>query len=147
MHNVSRCRTLFATHYHELVNLAERLPALSLHCMKIKEFNNQVVFLHEVIKGAADRSYGIHVANMAGLPKEVIRRADQILKKLEKDNRQNNTLDFAREMPLFDYQMPVEEVAKQSAVEEALKMINPDELSARQALEELYKLKSLLEES
>ena len=115
--------------------------------MKIKEFNNQVVFLHEVIKGAADRSYGIHVANMAGLPKEVIRRADQILKKLEKDNRQNNTLDFAREMPLFDYQMPVEEVAKQSAVEEALKMINPDELSARQALEELYKLKSLLEES
>ena len=147
LHNVSRCRTLFATHYHELVNLAERLPALSLHCMKIKEFNNQVVFLHEVIKGAADRSYGIHVANMAGLPKEVIRRADQILKKLEKDNRQNNALDFAREMPLFDYQMPVEEVVKQSAVEEALKMINPDELSARQALEELYKLKSLLEEN
>ena len=147
LHNVNKCRTLFATHYHELVNLAERLPSLSLHCMKIKEFNNQVVFLHEVIQGAADRSYGIHVANMAGLPREVIRRADQILKKLEKDNQKNNALDIAHEMPLFDYQMPVAEVVKQSAVEEALKMINPDELSARQALDELYKLKNLLEEN
>lgn len=147
LHNVNRSRTLFATHYHELANLADRLPALSLHCMKIKEFNNQVVFLHEVIKGAADRSYGIHVAGLAGLPKEVIRRADQILKKLEKDNQKNNAFDLANELPLFDYQPPVLEVTKPSAVEEALKAINPDEMSAREALDQLYKLKDLLEEN
>ncbi len=146
LHNVNRCRTLFATHYHELTNLADRLPALSLHCMKIKEFNNQVVFLHEVIKGSADRSYGIHVANLAGLPKEVIRRADQVLKKLEKENQQNNALDLANELPLFDYQPPMFEVTKPSAVEEALKNINPDNLSAREALDKIYELKELLKE-
>jgi DNA mismatch repair protein MutS len=146
LHNVNRCRTLFATHYHELTNLADRLPALSLHCMKIKEYNNQVVFLHEVIKGSADRSYGIHVANLAGLPKEVIRRADQVLKKLEKENQQNNALDLANELPLFDYQPPMLEVTKPSAVEEALKNINPDNLSAREALDKIYELKELLKE-
>ena len=146
LHNVNRCRTLFATHYHELTNLADRLPALSLHCMKTKEFNNQVVFLHEVIKGSADRSYGIHVANLAGLPKEVIRRSDQILKKLEKENQQNNALDLANELPLFDYQPPMLEVTKPSAVEEALKNINPDNLSAREALDKIYELKELMKE-
>ena len=144
LHNVNRCRTLFATHYHELTNLADRLPALSLHCMKIKEFNNQVVFLHEVIKGSADRSYGIHVANLAGLPKEVIRRADQVLKKLEKENQQNNALDLANELPLFDYQPTMLEITKPSAVEEALKSVNPDNLTAREALDKIYELKELL---
>lgn len=147
LHNVNRCRALFATHYHELVNLADRLPAMSLHCMKIKEFDNQVVFLHEVIKGAADRSYGIHVASLAGLPPEVLKRADQVLKRLEKENRQNNALDLANELPLFDYTSPVLEVTKPSAVEDALKEINPDNLSAREALAKLYELKELMEEN
>ena len=69
LHEVNKSRALFATHYHELAVLAEKLPALTLHCMKIKEFNEQVIFLHEVIDGAADRSYGVHVAKLAGLPK------------------------------------------------------------------------------
>ena len=103
-----------------------------------------MVFLHEVIKGSADRSYGIHVANLAGLPKEVIRRADQVLKKLEKENQQNNALDLANELPLFDYQPTMLEITKPSAVEEALKSVNPDNLTAREALDKIYELKELL---
>ena len=79
LHEANRCRALFATHYHELTSLVSKLTRMSLHCMKIKEFNEEVVFLHEVISGAADRSYGIHVAKLAGLPKVVIKRAEQVL--------------------------------------------------------------------
>ena len=82
LHEANRCRALFATHYHELTSLVSKLPRMSLHCMKIKEFNEEVVFLHEVISGAADRSYGIHVAKLAGLPKVVIKRAEQVLQSL-----------------------------------------------------------------
>ena len=86
LHEVNKCRALFATHYHELTILAEKLSALTLHCMKIKEFKEQVIFMHEVISGAADRSYGIHVAKLAGLPKAVIKRAEQVLQKLQKES-------------------------------------------------------------
>ena len=150
LHEVNKCRALFATHYHELAVLAEKLSALTLHCMKIKEFKEQVVFLHEVIDGAADRSYGIHVAKLAGLPAAVIQRAGEVLKKLEKDNQKNDTADLSKELPLFAFAQPVvtETIIreKESAVEEALKEIEPDNLTAREALQKLYELKELAEE-
>ena len=76
LHEVNRCRTLFATHYHELTALAAKLPALACHTMRVKEWKGDVVFLHEVAPGTADRSYGIHVAKLAGLPLEVTSRAE-----------------------------------------------------------------------
>ncbi|MBR2034315.1 MAG: DNA mismatch repair protein MutS, partial [Alphaproteobacteria bacterium] len=82
LHEVNRCRCLFATHYHELTALTSKLPQMTLHCMKIKEYNDEVIFLHEVIDGAADRSYGIHVAKLAGLPKTVLKRSEQVLEHL-----------------------------------------------------------------
>ncbi len=83
LHNNTKCRALFATHYHELTNLTESLAALSCHSMRVKEWKGELVFLHEVTDGAADRSYGIHVAKLAGLPQNVILRAADILHQLE----------------------------------------------------------------
>src|SRR5690606_3479574 len=83
LHEVNRCRALFATHYHELTALAAKLPALAPHTMRVKEWQNEVVFLHEVAPGAADRSYGIHVAKLAGLPPAAVARAEQVLETLE----------------------------------------------------------------
>ncbi len=83
LHDVNRCRTLFATHYHELTALAAKLAELSCHTMRVKEWHGDVVFLHEVAPGAADRSYGIHVAKLAGLPPSVVARAEEVLKTLE----------------------------------------------------------------
>ncbi len=142
LHDCNKCRALFATHYHELVNLVERLKAMSLHCVKIKEFKNQVIFLHEVVAGAADRSYGIHVANLAGLPSAVIKRADEVLRKLEKENQHNQALHVPDDLPLFNFVAPVVEIRK-SPLEDALRSLNPDEMSAREALQKLYELKEL----
>lgn len=149
LHEVNKCRALFATHYHELAVLAQKLSAMTLHCMKIKEFNEQVIFLHEVIDGAADRSYGIHVAKLAGLPKAVITRSEQVLKKLEKENQKKTTLDINDELPLFSFaeEQMVESAEKISAVEAALAEVDPDNLTAREALEKLYELKELLKET
>jgi DNA mismatch repair protein MutS len=149
LHEVNKCRALFATHYHELAILAEKLSALTLHCMKIKEFNEQVIFMHEVIAGAADRSYGIHVAKLAGLPKSVIKRAEQVLQKLQKENQKSNAADLRDELPLFAFMQPAEEKADaqkpKSALQEALCALDPDNMSAREALEKLYELKELAE--
>ena len=95
LHEVNRCRALFATHYHELTSLVGKLHKMSLHCMKIKEFNDEVIFLHEVIDGAADRSYGIHVAKLAGLPPVVLKRAEQVLSSLENDKKNANIKELA----------------------------------------------------
>lgn len=147
LHEVNKCRSLFATHYHELTMLADKLKALSLHCMKIKEFNDEVIFLHEVIDGAADRSYGIHVAKLAGLPKAVITRSEQVLRRLENDNRQNGIIRGEMDLPLFSYALPDKEDKKSfSKVEKMLREIEPDDLTAREALEKLYELKIALEE-
>lgn len=144
LHNVNACRALFATHYHELTVLAETLPALAPHSMKVKEWKGEVVFLHEVMAGAADRSYGIHVAKLAGLPKGVISRANAILAGLESD-KGGRTPRLADTMPLFAFgaahHEPTHEPAP-SPVEEALKTINPDELTPKAALETLYALKA-----
>lgn len=144
LHEINRCRTLFATHYHELTSLNGKLSRLSLHCMKIKEFNEDVIFLHEVIDGAADRSYGIHVAKLAGLPKTVLKRADQVLHNLERQGKGMSVKDVSEELPLFAcIKEKVEEKISSPALDELLQ-INPDDLSPREALEKLYELKKLL---
>lgn len=147
LHEVNRCRALFATHYHELTSLAGKLRKMSLHCMKIKEFNGDVVFLHEVIDGAADRSYGIHVARLAGLPPIVVKRAEQVLDSLEHDKKNANIRELADDLPLFANLREKEEQKQPSPLERELAGITPDNLTPREALDELYRLKSLLEEN
>ena len=147
LHNAIRCRGLFATHYHELTHLAETLPALACHTMKVREWKGEVIFLHEVAPGTADRSYGIHVARLAGLPAPVIGRAQAILKALEdKDNNPAASLT-AQSLPLFAFakdsapSAPME--AAPDALRETLDSIDPDTLTPREAIDALYKLKSL----
>ena len=101
LHEVNRCRALFATHYHELTALAAKLPALACHTMRVKEWQGDVVFLHEVAPGTADRSYGIHVAKLAGLPPAVTARAAEILELLEKGEEAGALARLADELPLF----------------------------------------------
>ena len=143
LHNKNRCRSLFATHYHELTNLSEKLDFISLHSMKTKEFNNQVVFMHEVIEGASDRSYGIHVGKLAGLPSEVIKRATEVLSGLEKSNQNSMVMNENNDLPLFSFAVK-EEKRKVSEVEETVAEIDPDNLTAREALDTIYKLKEIL---
>ncbi len=142
LHSVNRCRTIFATHYHELTALNDKLPNMSLHCMRVKEFNNQVVFMHEVAEGAADRSYGIHVAKLAGLPAKVTARAETVLHNIEKQNKGMSPAEIAEQLPLFAYtKQPEPQI---SPLEEAMRKINPDEYSPREALAKLYELKKML---
>ncbi len=145
LHDINKCRALFATHFHELGALKERLAALAPHTMRVKEWQNQVVFLHEVAPGAADRSYGIHVAQLAGLPAAVVARAEQVLAALEKGEQSSAVSRLADDLPLFAAApaRPASGTAKavESAVEKALASVNPDELSPKQALELLYALR------
>jgi len=137
LHEINRCRALFATHYHELTALQAKLPALHCATMKIREWQNDIIFLHEAISGTADRSYGIHVAQMAGLPAPVLERASAILQELE--TRQQSAPDIAA--------MAVKPVIKTNPTAEALLKVvaalQPDELSPKEALEKLYELKRL----
>jgi len=148
LHDVNKCRALFATHFHELGALKERLAALAPHTMRVKEWQNEVVFLHEVAPGAADRSYGIHVAQLAGLPAAVVARAEQVLAVLEKGEQSGAVTKLADDLPLFAAapSRPASGTAKpvESEVEKALASVNPDELSPRQALELLYELRRKL---
>lgn len=145
LHEVNRCRSLFATHFHELTSLTARLDALACHSMRVTEWEGDVVFLHEVIAGAADQSYGVHVAKLAGLPPAVVARAQEVLRILEQGEQSGALAQLADDLPLFSATVPaVAEEAAPSAVEEELTAINPDELSPRDALEALYRLKGLL---
>jgi DNA mismatch repair protein MutS len=149
LHGVNRCRALFATHYHELTALAAKLDGLACHTMRVKEWQGDVVFLHEVAPGAADRSYGIHVAKLAGLPPAVIDRAEQVLDALEKSGEAETVAKLADDLPLFSAARPkggapARESAGPSEAEKALASVNPDELSPREALETLYRLRGLL---
>jgi len=141
LHDINRCRALFATHYHELTALTARLPALSCHCLRVKEWQGDVVFLHEVAPGAADRSYGIHVARLAGLPEAVLERAEAVLRGLEKNGGGGPARSLADDLPLFRALRPPPPAVTPSPVERALASINPDDLSPREALEALYRLK------
>ncbi len=142
--NVNRSRALFATHYHELTSLAERLPRLSNITMKVKEWQGDVIFLHEVVAGAADRSYGIQVAKLAGLPQAVVDRAKHILSELESQERENPVQKLIDELPLFSHVAKAPEQPRTDILRDALKAINPDDLTPKQALEALYKLKMSL---
>ncbi|MBM3570375.1 MAG: DNA mismatch repair protein MutS [Alphaproteobacteria bacterium] len=140
LHDVNRCRALFATHYHELVALADRLPALRPMTIKVKEFKGEVVFLHEVAPGAADRSYGIQVAKLAGLPAAVIARAQSVLRQLESQRPGAGTINS---LPLFAAQAETVP-AEPSAAEAALAAIEPDQLTPRTALDLIYRLKGMV---
>ncbi len=150
LHGVNRCRTLFATHYHELTALAAKLPALACHTMRVKEWKGEVVFLHEVGPGTADRSYGIHVAKLAGLPKSVTARAEEVLEVLEKGEQGGALARLADDLPLFQaarrHHTPAAAPARDSAAEALLHDIRPDELTPRDALDLLYRLKALATE-
>ena len=139
---VNRCRTIFATHYHELTALNNRLKGLSLHCMKIKEFNGEVVFMHEVVPGAADRSYGIHVAKLAGLPELTVKRAEQVLKLLEEEKQSKAVTAVEDDLPLFEALKTQEEEKKENPAVAAIRGLDVDSLSPREALDWLYRLKA-----
>jgi DNA mismatch repair protein MutS len=142
LYEANKSRALFATHYHELVALCERLDKAACVTMKVKEWNDSIVFLHEVTAGAADRSYGIHVAKLAGLPIAVIHRAEGVLRALEEGREGHKPLARVDELPLFSASAPPP--PRTSAVEEALKQIEPDALTPKQALDALYELKKKL---
>ncbi len=140
LHGVNQCRALFATHYHELTRLADDLEAAGNCSLKAREWKGELVFLHEVGPGAADRSYGIEVARRAGLPPVAIRRAKTILARLESEGAPAAAL---ADLPLFALSEPVVE-ARESAVELRLSDIEPDGLAPREALDILYQLKALM---
>jgi DNA mismatch repair protein MutS len=144
LHDHNRSRTLFATHYHELTTLAERLPRLVNVTMRVTEHRGDVIFLHEVVKGAADRSYGIQVAKLAGLPRAVVQRARAVLAELERADRQSPRRKLADDLPLFAAMTAPEPEPPAAAVPAALATLldglDPDELTPRQAQEALYAL-------
>lgn len=146
LHEVNRCRALFATHFHELTVLSEKLGRLSNVTMRVKEWDNDVIFLHEVGPGAADRSYGIQVARLAGLPASVVARARDVLTRLEDADRKNPASSLIDDLPLFQVAVRREEARKAgpSKVEEMLKGLDLDDMTPRQALDALYDLRKQL---
>jgi len=147
LHETNRCRTLFATHYHELTALAAKLPRMFNATVRVKEWHGEVVFLHEVLPGSADRSYGIQVARLAGLPRAVITRAKAVLAKLEAQDRGQTARALVDDLPLFAVPSRVAaDVVPPSEAEQliaAIQALHPDEMSPREALEALYRLKPL----
>jgi len=147
LHDVNQSRALFATHYHEMTNLAEKLKGVDNATVAVKEFEGEVIFLHEVRKGAADRSYGVQVAKLAGLPDAVVARARVVLDALEKGEREGGKKQAViDDLPLFSAAPPPPPpVAAKgpSKLEERLDKILPDDLSPREALALLYELKDL----
>ncbi len=147
LHDVNRCRALFATHYHELTALAGKLDRLSNHTMRVTEWQGEVVFLHEVGPGVANGSYGIQVARLAGLPWPVIDRAGEVLALLEKGEQSGALARLAEDLPLFQAATTGpkrQATAADSALIEAMTALLPDDMSPRDALEALYRLKALL---
>jgi len=145
LHEVNRCRSLFATHFHELTALAAKLPRIHNATMRVKEWQGDVVFLHEVVPGAADRSYGIQVAKLAGLPPSVIERAKVVLAELEADDRHKPMRGF-EDLPLFRAAQPASAPADAASLDviSALEALDLDEMSPREAIEMLYALKAKL---
>src|SRR4029077_10160518 len=145
LHENNRCRALFATHFHEMTALAAKLPRLHNATMRVKEWQGDVVFLREVIAGAADRSYGIAVAKLAGLPASVIERAKAVLAQIEAEDRVSPARRLIDDLPLFASARPAAPAQQDSALialMEALAALNPDDMSPRDALEALYALKT-----
>jgi DNA mismatch repair protein MutS len=149
LHAVNRCRALFATHFHELTALSSRLDTVANATVKVREWQGDVIFLHEVVPGAADRSYGIQVARLAGLPQAVIDRASEVLHLLEESERSDAHQRIVDDLPLFSVapQRPVQKTAPvppgAAEVLDRVRAILPDELTPREALDLLYELKTL----
>lgn len=144
VHEVNQCRCLFATHYHELTRLAESLPALSLHNVRAREWKGDLVLLHEVADGPADRSYGIAVARLAGLPPAVLARAKAVLAKLEAGRAKTGGIAAGLDdLPLFAASAEVKEDSNPDPLSELLKATDADMLTPREALELVYRLKAL----
>jgi DNA mismatch repair protein MutS len=147
LHEVNKCRGLFATHFHELTALSQKLKRLSSATMRVKEWDGEVVFLHEVGPGTADRSYGIQVARLAGLPDIVVTRAKQVLEQLEETDRQNPSQQLIDDLPLFSVnamKTAQQTSSEPSEIENLLQTMSPDDMSPREALEALYELKRSL---
>ncbi len=146
LHETNRCRALFATHFHELTALSAKLPRLHNATLRVKEWHGEVIFLHEVMAGAADRSYGIQVAKLAGLPANVIERAKLVLAQLESNDRASSARRLIDDLPLFAAAArtpapPSPDDSATSALMASLAALNPDEMSPRQAMDALYALK------
>jgi DNA mismatch repair protein MutS len=145
LHGANRCRALFATHYHEMTNLASKLDGVENATVAVKEWEGDLVFLHEVRKGAADRSYGVQVARLAGLPPAVIDRARSVLEALESGEREGAGRQKALidDLPLFraaPSSAPAKVASRESQVEARLKAVHPDELTPKEALALIYEL-------
>jgi DNA mismatch repair protein MutS len=139
IHNQLKCRTLFATHYHELTELSNKLKSLKCYTAKVKEWEGKVIFMHKVTPGIADRSYGINVAELAGIPKIVINRAKEVLHELHDQNHIKKKADpLIADLFTYSYQQN-----NKSQLEELLGRINPNEISPKEALDFLYKLKKI----
>ena len=145
LHEVNRCRALFATHYHEMTGLSEKLEGVSNATVTVKEWDGDVIFLHEVKRGTADRSYGVQVARLAGLPKSVVERAKVVLEALEKGEREGKQKAVIDDLPLFSVTpTPVPQKTAPSEVEARLKDVMPDDLSPKDALDLIYELRGLV---
>lgn len=149
LHGVNRCRALFATHYHEMTALSAKLDGVENATVSVKEWQGEVIFLHEVKKGAADRSYGVQVARLAGLPESVVARARVVLEALEQGDREGGGKKqmVIDDLPLFSaaaHPAPAAAAPESAAIAAALRDINPDEMTPKQAMEALYGLRALL---
>ena len=148
LHAANQCRGLFATHYHELTGLADQLDHLHPATVAVREWEGEVIFLHEVRPGAADRSYGVQVARLAGLPQAVVDRARDVLERLEQGAREGSgaATSLAQDLPLFSVHVPQPQVSTKagpSVVEDRLRDIHPDSLTPRDALDLIYELRDL----
>lgn len=142
LHDVNRCRTLFATHYHELAKLEGRLSHVKNLSLRAREWKGELVFLHEAVEGAADRSYGVQVAKLAGVPSMVVARAKEVLSRLEAEAGSPVRLD---DLPLFAHLAATPDTDRHSEVEADLAQLDLDALSPREALDVLYRLKAKLQ--
>ncbi|MCB1532565.1 MAG: DNA mismatch repair protein MutS [Alphaproteobacteria bacterium] len=143
LHEVNKCRALFATHYHELTSLTAKLENLACYSLQVKEWKGDIIFMHSVGEGAADRSYGIHVGKLAGLPPAVIARAEEVLALLQSGEQSGALARLADDLPLFSSK-PTQAAPQKSELQTAIEDIDPDQLSPRDALDVLYRLKDLL---
>jgi DNA mismatch repair protein MutS len=147
LHDEIKCRGLFATHYHELTRLTTTLDRLSPHAMAVKEWKGEIIFLHEVIKGAADQSYGVHVAKLAGIPTPVITRSKQVLDILQKSETSGALSQLADDLPLFSSVVKDTENSAEKENLNGLKQmiddLDPDALTPRDALDWIYKIKNI----
>jgi DNA mismatch repair protein MutS len=141
VHSRNKCRCLFATHYHELSRLAESCEALSLHHVRAREWRGDLVLLHELAEGPADRSYGLAVAKLAGVPKEVVARAKSVLDKLEKARSETGGIAAGLgDLPLFAAATAAQQDSS-DPLRDRLETLDIDALSPREALDILYELK------